>query len=220
MPRLFEEVYVYEAPVRVFHWINVLCIVTLFTTGLIVGNPPAFLSQNEAAFGYWFGWVRFLHFAAAYLFVCNIAFRLYWAFRGNAFANWHHYLPFKGSQWRQMGDMVRRYSLLDTKRFQIVGPNALAAFTYALMLLVVLFEIVTGFGMYAAMSDSWFPRLFAWIVPLMGGDAQVRDWHHVAAWIFPIFVIVHVYLIYFNERAQRGGLISTMVSGWRRVESP
>jgi Ni/Fe-hydrogenase 1 B-type cytochrome subunit len=73
--------------------------------------------------------------------------------------------------------------------------------------------------MYAAMSDSWFPRLFAWIVPLMGGDAQVRDWHHAAAWIFPVFVIIHVYLVYFNERAQRGGLISTMVSGWRRVES-
>jgi Ni/Fe-hydrogenase 1 B-type cytochrome subunit len=79
--------------------------------------------------------------------------------------------------------------------------------------------IVSGFGMYAATSDSWFPQLFKWIVPLMGGDATVSRWHHAAAWLFPVFVILHVYLVYFNERAERGGLISTMVSGWRRVES-
>ena len=219
MPRLFEEVYVYEAPVRAFHWINVLSIVTLFVTGLIVGNPPVFVSHDEAAFGYWFGTVRFLHFATAYIFVCNIALRLYWAFRGNSFASWRHYLPLKGSQWHQMREMVSRYALVNVKRWQIVGPNALASVTYALMFGVVLFMIVSGFGMYAAMSDSWFPRLFAWIVPLMGGDAHVRRWHHAAAWVFPMFVIIHVYLVYFNERAQRGGLISTMVSGWRRVES-
>lgn len=219
MPRLFEEVYVYEAPVRVFHWINVACIVSLFTTGLIIGNPPAFLGQQEASFGYWFGTVRFIHFVTAYVFVCNILLRLYWAFRGNTFANWRHYLPLHGRQWRQMGEMVERYALLDVRRWQIVGPNALAAFTYALMLLVVLFEIASGFALYAAASDSWLPALFAWLVPLMGSEYTVRLWHHVLAWIFPIFVIIHVYLVYFNERAQRGGLISTMVSGWRRVES-
>ena len=32
--------------------------------------------------------------------------------------------------------------------------------------------------MYAAMSDAWLPHVFAWIVPLMGGDFAVRQWHH------------------------------------------
>ncbi len=219
MPRLFEEVYVYEAPVRAFHWINVLCVLTLMTTGLIIGNPPVFLAHNEAAFGYWFGTVRFIHFATAYIFVCNIALRVYWAFRGNRFARWSHYLLLRGEQWREVRAILARYLLIG-RGGQSTASNALAGLTYLLMFAVVIFMIVSGFGMYAAMSDSWFPRLFAWIVPLMGGDAKVQLWHHAAAWVFPVFAVLHVYLVYFNERAQRGGFISGIVSGWRRVESP
>ena len=167
MARLFEEVYVYEAPVRAFHWINVLCVVTLFTTGLIIGNPPVFLGHNEAAFGYWFGTVRFIHFTAAYVFVCNIALRLYWAFRGNRFARWFRYLPLRRSQWAQVGETAKRYLLLSGRGQTIVGANALAGLIYLLMFLVVLFMIVSGFGLYAEGSDAWFPHLFAWIVPLV-----------------------------------------------------
>jgi len=218
MPRPFEEVYVYSGPVRLFHWVNVLCILFLFVTGLIIGNPPALLGQQEASFGYWFGTVRFIHFTAAYIFICNIAFRVYWSFVGGPYARWYHYLPIRKAQWQQMGDMVRRYLLIDVRRWQIVGANSLAAFTYFLMFLVVIFMVISGFGMYAAASDGWFPQLFAWIVPLMGGPHVVRLWHHALAWVFPVFVIIHVYLVIFNERAQRGELISTMVAGWRRVE--
>ena len=28
------------------------------------------------------------------------------------------------------------------------------------------------------MSTSALPKLFAWVVPLMGGDFAVRQWHH------------------------------------------
>ena len=218
MPRLFEEVYVIEAPVRAFHWINALCVLTLFATGLVIGNPPVFLDRTEAAFGYWFGTVRFIHFATAYIFVCNIALRFYWAFRGNRFARWSHYLLLRGEQWREVRAMAARYLLIGRSR-QPLGVNALAGFTYFLMFGVVIFMIVSGFGMYAATSDSWFPRLFAWIVPLMGGDETVRLWHHAAAWVFPVFVVLHVYLVYFNDRGEHG-FLSSIVTGWRRVESP
>ena len=35
------EVYVWQLPVRIFHWVNALCIVILCITGYIIGNPPA-----------------------------------------------------------------------------------------------------------------------------------------------------------------------------------
>lgn len=219
MPRLFEEVYVYEAPVRAFHWINVVCICVLFTTGLIIGNPPVFLSHNEAAFGYWFGTVRFIHFVTAYIFVCNIALRLYWAFRGNTFAQWWRYLPRSRAQWKQMRDELGSYLLIFRSRPQSTAANSLAGFTYLLMFLVVIFMAVSGFGMFSAQSDGWFPHLFAWIVPLMGSPARVRLWHHALAWVFPIFVILHVYLVYYDDRVEHGGVISTIFGGWRRVRS-
>ena len=48
--------------------------------------------------------------------------------------------------------------------------------------------------MYAAMSDSWFPKLFAWIVPLLGGDLMTRQIHHILMWGFIIFAMIHIYL--------------------------
>lgn len=36
-----REVYVWELPVRIFHWVNATAIVVLCVTGYIIGNPPA-----------------------------------------------------------------------------------------------------------------------------------------------------------------------------------
>jgi len=58
------------------------------------------------------------------------------------------------------------------------------------MFLAFLFQAVTRFGLYTAISKSWFPPLFAWIVPLMGGDFAVRQWHHMMMWFFIIFAMV------------------------------
>jgi len=53
-----------------------------------------------------------------------------------------------------------------------VGHNPIAGFTYFLTFLAFLFQCVTGFGLYAGMSDAKLPHLFAWIVPLMGGTSR------------------------------------------------
>ena len=36
-----REVYVWELPVRIYHWVNALCIVILCITGFIIADPPA-----------------------------------------------------------------------------------------------------------------------------------------------------------------------------------
>jgi Ni/Fe-hydrogenase 1 B-type cytochrome subunit len=94
----------------------------------------------------------------------------------------------------------------------------MAGFTYFLTFLVFLFQAVTGFGLYAAMSDSWFPQLFAWIVPLMGGDFAVRNWHHLMMWFFIIFAMIHVYLVFYHDYVEERGTTSSMVGGWKFLE--
>ena len=69
--------------------------------------------------------------------------------------------------------------LLRKKPLESVGHNALASLTYFITFLAFLFQSLTGFGMYAAMSDSWFPKLFSWIVPVLGGDLAARNVHHI-----------------------------------------
>ena len=76
----YKEIYVWQLPVRFYHWINALCIVVLSISGYLIGNPIAIENSAEASFSYWFGTIRFIHFVAAFVFFFNFLFRIYWGF--------------------------------------------------------------------------------------------------------------------------------------------
>jgi len=84
----YRRVYVWELPVRAYHWINAIALVTLCVTGYLIGAPIRMFYAAEAYQQYWFGWVRFIHFVAAYVYVFNFLARLYWGFTGNKYAKW------------------------------------------------------------------------------------------------------------------------------------
>ncbi len=214
-----ERVYVWEMPVRIYHWINFVSILVLATTGYLIGSPLAIRSSSEASFQYWFGTVRFLHFLFAYIFFFNFLFRIYWGFVGNHYANWKNFIPYTRKQWREILDVLRIDILQIRERpLPSIGHNALAGFTYFLLFLAFLFQVFTGFGMYAAMSQSWLAGLFAWVVPLMGGDFAVRQWHHIMMWFFIIVAMIHVYLVFYHDYVEARGTTSSMVGGWKFVE--
>ena len=60
-------VYVWELPVRIWHWVMAVAMVVLGVTGYLIGSPPPTLG-GEAIDHYMFGYIRFAHFAAAYVF--------------------------------------------------------------------------------------------------------------------------------------------------------
>ena len=214
-----REVHVWELPVRFYHWINALCVVTLCVTGYIIGNPPAFMKGTEAYFNYWFGTVRFVHFIAAFLFFFNFVFRTYWGFAGNEFARWTNFIPLKRSQWSEILDVIKVDVLeLTHKKIDSIGHNALASFIYFITFIIFLLQCLTGFGMYAAMSQSTFPKLFVWIIPMLGGDITARHLHHILMWGFIIFAIVHVYLVFYHDYIERRGITSSMIGGWKFIE--
>ena len=214
-----RRVYVWQLPVRLYHWVNALAVVALAVTGYIIGKPVAITNIAEASFSYWFGTARFIHFLAAFLFFFNFLFRLYWGFVGNSFAKWQNFLPFRKEQIDEAIQVLKVDVLQSTAPpIESIGHNALAGFTYFLTFLAFLFQSITGFGMYAAMSISWLPQMFAWIVPLMGGDFAVRQWHHMMMWFFVIFSMVHVYLVFYHDYVEGRGVISSMAGGWKFIE--
>lgn len=215
-PHEFKRIYVWELPVRFYHWLNALCILVLSVTGVLIAHPPALTSATEASFSYWFGINRFIHFAAAYVFVFNFAARIYWGFVGNQYANWKNFLPVRRRQFKQVGEVLRVDILQARGRpIEALGHNQLAYFTYFVMFLVFVFQVVSGFGLYAAMSSSWFPQLFAWVVPLFGSDFALRQWHYIATWFFVLFTLVHVYLVFYHDYVEGHGVMSSMVGGWK-----
>jgi len=214
-----ERIYVWQLPVRFYHWINALCVLVLAVTGYLIGAPLAIQSSAEASYSYWFGTVRFVHFVTAFVFFFNFIFRLYWGFVGNRFADWENFIIFRKSQWKEVIEVLKADIFhARAKPLESLGHNALAGFTYFLTFLAFLFQSVTGFGMYAAMSDNWMVQKFAWIVPLMGGDFAVRQWHHAMMWFFLIFAVVHVYLVFYHDYVEGRGVTSSMVGGWKFIE--
>ena len=44
-----RTVYVYQAPVRLWHWLNAAAMTVLFVTGYLIASPPASLSGEASA---------------------------------------------------------------------------------------------------------------------------------------------------------------------------
>jgi Ni/Fe-hydrogenase 1 B-type cytochrome subunit len=65
------------------------------------------------------------------------------------------------------------------------------------------------------MSQSWLPRLFTWVTPILGSDFAVRQWHHAAMWFFVLFALVHVYLVGYHDYVEGRGTVSSMWGGWK-----
>ena len=215
-PAIYRRLYVWELPVRIFHWINALCVLLLVVTGLIIGNPITISYSNEAYQQYWFGTVRFVHFIAAFIFFFNFLTRIYWAFAGNRFARWNNFLPLRASQWKEIVEVLKVDILQTDAEGKIsIGHNALASVVYFLSFLAFLFQAATGFALYSSMSSSFLPSLFAWVVPMMGGDFAVRQWHHAFTWFFVSFAIVHVYLVFYHDYVEGRGTTSSMIGGWK-----
>ncbi|MDJ0847253.1 MAG: Ni/Fe-hydrogenase, b-type cytochrome subunit [Myxococcota bacterium] len=217
-PHEFRRVYVWQLPVRIYHWVNAACVVLLIVTGYIIGSPTTIEYGAEAYQQYWFGTVRLIHFVAAFVFLFNFLVRIYWGFVGNEYARWQNFLPLRRKQLAEIVEVLK-VDILQTqpRRNLSIGHNALAGLIYFMTFLVFLFQVVTGFALYSSMSSSFLPGLFAWVVPLMGGDFAVRQWHHALMWFFVVFTIVHVYLVVYHDYVEGTGVTSSMVGGWKFV---
>jgi len=211
-------VYVYEAPVRLWHWVNALCIVVLGVTGYLIAHPlPAF--PGEASDWFVMGYIRFAHFAAAYIFTIGFIGRIYWAFVGNSHSRELFLLPlFRKEYWRELGHEIRWYAFMTKEPKKYVGHNPLAAiFMITIIVVGGIVMVFTGFALYAEQAGpgSWQDSLFGWLIPLVGQSQDVRMWHHWGLWVIATFVLLHIYAAVREDIMSRQSLVSTMISGWR-----
>ena len=155
----------------------------------------------------------------AFVFFFNFVFRLYWGFVGNRYARWNNFIPLKKSQWKEVLEVIKvDILLIKNKPVDSIGHNALASLIYFGTFWAFLLQSITGFGLYAKMSQSFFPQLFAWTIPLMGGDLMARQIHHFLMWFFILFAIVHIYLVFYHDYIEQRGETSSIIGGWKFIE--
>ncbi len=213
-----KSVYVYEAPVRLWHWVNALAITVLAITGYFIGSPLP-TQPGEASANFLMGYIRFAHFAAGYVLAVGLLGRIYWAVVGNHHARELFWVPiFQRAYWHELFRMLKWYAFVAPRPGRYVGHNPLARFAMTFgFLLLALFMIVTGFALYGEGSQmgSWQERLFGWVIPLMGQSQDVHTWHHLGMWGLVIFVILHIYAAIREDIMGRSSIVSTMISGHR-----
>jgi Ni/Fe-hydrogenase 1 B-type cytochrome subunit len=216
--RSIKSVYVYEAPVRIWHWINALAITVLGLTGYFIGSPLP-TQPGEASANFLMGYIRFAHFAAGYVLAVGLLGRVYWAVVGNHHARELFWVPiFQRAYWAELGGMLKWYAFLAPRPGRFVGHNPLARFAMVFgFVLLTVFMILTGFAMYGegAQMGSWQERAFGWVIPLLGQSQDVHTWHHLGMWGLVAFAIVHIYAAIREDIMGRSSIVSTMISGHR-----
>jgi Ni/Fe-hydrogenase 1 B-type cytochrome subunit len=213
------SIYVYEAPVRLWHWGNALCITILAVTGYLIGSPPPTM-PGEASANFLFGYIRFAHFAAGQVLAVAFLARILWAFWGNKYSRQIFYLPvWEKSWWRGVIREARWYLFLEKEPYKYIGHNPLAhTAMFAMFTLFNLGMIITGFALYSEGTgrDSWQAKVFGWVFDIWPNSQDVHTIHHLGMWVIVIFSIVHIYAAVREDIMSRQTMISTMISGERQ----
>ena len=213
------SVYVYEAPVRLWHWINAAAIMVLCVTGYTIGSPPPSIDVAEAANQFTFGYIRFAHFAAAMIMTVGFFGRIYWAFAGNHHARQMFLLPVWNKQWwAEVLQEIRWYAFLEDKPKKYVGHNPLAQIAMFLFMTVGLsFMILTGFALYSEGigRDTPVDTIFGPLLDFVGGSQIMHQLHHLGMWAIVVFMIIHIYAAIREDILSRQSMVSTMISGTR-----
>jgi Ni/Fe-hydrogenase 1 B-type cytochrome subunit len=213
---MLEIRYVWEWPVRLTHWFNVVAIVVLSVTGFYIGHP--FYTATETS-QYIMGWNRFIHFSFAYLFTVSIVARLIWAFIGNRHASWRAFFPWASKKgWPGIVGTFKYYTFLEKKVPYVVGHNALAAMAYSAVFTLFIIQVLTGFALHGQhVPGGAMAASFGWVLSLMGNQGA-RLTHHLIMWLLIGFSIHHVYSAWLMDIKEKNGTLSSIFSGYKFVE--
>ena len=218
-PGKLQPMYVFEAPVRIWHWLHTFSFLVLAVTGYLIAHPLHSV-VGEASANFQMGNIRLIHFIAAYVFAIGFLVRLYWVFAGNSYAR-EAFLPtiWRPQWWYWLWWEVRYYATFGTEeKLVTIGHNPLAQIAmFFFNTLLSIFMILTGYALYSQGlgEGSWADLGFGWIIPLLSGSAAVRSWHILGMWLMLVFAIIHIYMAVRSDVISHESSISTIVSGWR-----
>ena len=212
-----DRVYVWEWPVRLFHWTIAGSIVVLAVTGIYIGNP--FLPvTGEATRHFVMGTMKSIHWIASMVFLVSVLGRILWMFAGNPYARWDQFVPLSAARLKGIWNTAAFYLFLKRDPPAFVGHNPLAGLIYVVVYGLCLAMIATGLAMASTSAHvgsmlSWFQFL----IPVCGGLQMARFLHHIGMWLIIGFAAHHVWSAFLIGTVERSSLIDSIFSGYKVV---
>lgn len=222
-PKPGQGVYVFEFPVRAWHWTIVACIFTLFATGFIIAHPPQSLTGDPTRLFY-FGYILLTHYMAGLILVIAMVCRIIWAFFGNSVSRQVFILPVWDKKWwKGLGDDIKWYLFLKKSSGICMGHNPLAQAAMFFAVLAMLYMCFTGLGIFQAKGYSSFFHMFAFMENMAydwgGNGIDLVLWHRMGMVFLVAFAMIHCYMVVREDIMGRTTIISTMVNGYRLVKA-
>ncbi len=213
---MLKRVYIWEFPVRMTHWINVLCIAVLSVTGYYIGNPFIYATSTDQ---YIMGWMRFIHFVAAYLFTVSFLIRIYWALAGNQYASWRAFNPFAAGRFKELMDITMFYLFIKKEPPKAtLGHTACATYVYLGLFVLFVVEILTGFALYSQSHVGLLWNVMGGWMLMIFSAPTLRLYHHLIMWFLIAFAIAHVYISWFYDKVEKADVMNSIFSGYKTLE--
>jgi Ni/Fe-hydrogenase 1 B-type cytochrome subunit len=194
--------------------LNAIGFLALAVTGFYIGKPFIHAYSSEQ---YIMGWMKFIHFTAAYVYLMAFIIRAYWSFVGNKYASWKIMFPVTGKDWKYIGNELKYYLFISKEPPHTIGHTAISGIVYLLLLVIVLFQIVSGFALYSVNhTGTLWTILGGWLVGIMS-LATIRLYHHLAMYGILVYAIIHLYVAWFSDISGKAGILGSMFNGFKFI---
>jgi cytochrome b len=226
--------HVWDKSVRIFHWINVVCILGLIAVGLVI-----FYNKNLGVSTEGKILLKTIHVYIGYLFALNLGWRFIWFFLGSRHARLSGILPFGKKYIKSLQQFIKGLRSGDLPSYN--GHNPLAKPMVTLLFLLLGTQAATG--LILAGTDLYMPpighKIAQWIsvsgqdsdklIILKPGSKDNIDkdaYQEMRAFRKPIItihkyvfytlifaILLHIVGVIVSEIKERSGLVSAMFTG-------
>jgi Ni/Fe-hydrogenase 1 B-type cytochrome subunit len=138
------------------------------------------------------------------------------AFFSKFHADWKDFFAF--TDWPNTVKQLKFYALVSKEPAEhryLYGPMQSVA--YGGLMVMVLLIVITGLILMGAGYHAGFTALAYTVLKpvetLMGGLATVRWIHHILTWLFILFILAHVYMVFWYDVLFKEGIVSSMIGG-------
>ncbi len=233
-----QEYKVWDATTRVFHWLNVLCVLGLIAVGTVILNADALGVPNDGKII-----LKTTHVWIGYVFVLNLLWRLVWGFIGGPYARWRAFLPFRRGYGAQLAGELS--AIREGRAVNYVGHTPLGRIAVTVLLGALILQGATG--LILAGTDLYMPpfgKTIATNVAASGVDpSQVRPYapetvdpeaykamrdmrapvvgtHEIMYFVLLGLIALHICAVVLTELKHGGNIVSAMFSGRKTFANP
>jgi Ni/Fe-hydrogenase 1 B-type cytochrome subunit len=225
---------VWDRTTRLFHWINVICVIGLVGVGVVILNNKILGVSGDGKI-----LLKTIHVYIGYVLVLNLIWRFIWGFIGNKYARWKAILPIGKGYWYSVRAYIVGAKAGDPPQY--LGHNPVAKLMVAFLFLLLTTQAITG--LVLAGTDLYLPpfghEIAEWvtgsgeehekIANLKPGSkddvdseayAEMRNFrkpfitvHLYSFYVLLISIVLHIVAVILTEVRETNGLVSAMVTG-------